>query len=67
MGIERVKEYIIKDLTLEEIFGESNNNMTHDYINSMFGYKKKQYIGLNLINDMDYEIKNVIMTVLKII
>lgn len=57
MSVERTRDYIIKDLSLKEFFGDPNNNITHDFIKAQFEYKKKQYKDLKLIEDMNYLIR----------
>ncbi|OEC87890.1 MULTISPECIES: hypothetical protein [Methanobacterium] len=56
MAIERVKDYIVGDLALRDIFGDPNINATYDFIRSMFEVRKQKYTDLRLISDMKYEI-----------
>lgn len=56
IAIERVKDYIVGDLALRDIFGDPNIKPTYDYIKGMFKSRKQKYTDLKLITDMVYEI-----------
>ena len=59
MKIERVKNYIVKRLTLEDILGMDNVATTRDYIKGLFEYEKQLAMNNNYLTDMEYEITSV--------
>lgn len=59
MKIERVKNYIVKRLTLADILGEDNLRPTRDYLKGLFEYEKELAIANNYLVDMEYELVNV--------
>ena len=59
MKIERVKNYIIKRLTLSDILGEDNNSVTRDYVKGLFEYEKNLALQNNYLVDMEYNLVNV--------
>jgi len=56
MALERVKDYIVGDLALRDIFSKPNITATYDYIKGMFAVRKQRYQDLGLIHDMNYVI-----------
>lgn len=56
MAIERVKDYIVGDLALRDIFSKPTINASYDFVKSMFRVRKQRYLELGLIEDMNYEI-----------
>jgi len=56
MAIERVKDYIVGDLALRDIFSKPNVKPSFDFVKSMFRVRKQRYLELDLITDMNYEI-----------
>lgn len=56
MAIERIKDFIVGDLALRDIYGDPNTKPTREGIGGMFSYKKDEYVRLGLIEDMDYDI-----------
>lgn len=56
MKIERVKNYMIKKLSFQDIFGEDNNKITRAYISSLFEHEKNIAIDNGYLVDMDYNI-----------
>ena len=56
MALERIKDYIVGDLALRDIFGNPNIKPTYDYIKGMFKSRKQKYTDLGLIIDMKYDI-----------
>ena len=65
MKIERVKNYIVKRLTLADILGEDNNRITRDYLVGVFEREKQLAINNNYLVDMDYAISNIDTTTVK--
>ena len=59
MKIERVKNYIIKRLTLSDALGEDNNGITRDYVRGMFEFEKNTAIQNKYLVDMEYVLKTV--------
>lgn len=59
MKIERVKNYIIKRLTLADVLGDDNNKTTRDYIKGMFEYEKRLAMNNNYLVDMEYNLVNI--------
>lgn len=59
MKIERVKNYIIKRLTLSDILGEDNNKVTRAYVKGLFEYEKQLAIANNYLVDMEYNLVNI--------
>lgn len=59
MKIERVKNYIIKRLTLSDVLGEDNNRVTKDYIKGLFEYERQLAMANNYLVDMEYNLKNI--------
>ena len=59
MKIERVKNYMIKRLALEDILGEDNNKLTRDLVKALFEYEKSLAIRNNYLVDMEYSIVSV--------
>ena len=59
MKTERVKNYIIKRLALEDILGEDNNKLTRDLVKALFEYEKSLAIRNNYLVDMEYSIVSV--------
>lgn len=56
MKIERVKNYIIKRLTLANVLGDDNLKPTRDYIKGLFEYEKQLALANNYLVDMEYEL-----------
>ena len=56
MKVERVKNFIVKQLSFDEVFGEDNNEPTIDYVKGLFEYEKELLLKNNYITDMTYEI-----------
>ncbi len=56
MKIERVKNYIIKRLTLADALGEDNTRVTRDYLKGLFEYEKQLAMANNYLVDMEYEL-----------
>ena len=56
MKIERVKNYIIKRLTLADFLGEDNNKITRNSIKGKFEYEKQLAIQNNYLVDMEYNL-----------
>lgn len=56
MAIDRIKDYIVGDLALRDIFSKPNSNPTYEYIKGMFKSRAQQYKDLSLITDMNYNI-----------
>lgn len=56
MKIERVKNYIIKRLTLSDVLGDDNIRPTREYLEGMFEYEKNVAIQSNYLIDMDYNL-----------
>lgn len=59
MKIERVKNYIIKRLSLADVLGEDNNRVTRDYLKGLFEYERQLAIANNYLVDMEYELVSV--------
>lgn len=59
MKIERVKNYIIKRLSLVNILGDDNSKATKDYLKGLFEYEKQLAIANNYLVDMEYELLTV--------
>lgn len=59
MKIERVKNYIIKRLTLSDILGEDNIRPTRDYLKGLFEYERQLAMANNYLVDMEYELINI--------
>ena len=57
MKVERVKNYMIKRLTLRNFLGEDNVDATLDSIRGMFEFEKNLAIETGLILDMDYTLQ----------
>jgi len=58
MKIERVKNYMIKRLTLEDWLGDDNNNVTRDSIKGKFEAEKQLAIQNKFLVDMEYNLVN---------
>lgn len=56
MKVERVKNYIVKQLSFSDVFGEDNNEPTLDYVKGLFEYEKELALKNNYVTDMTYEI-----------
>lgn len=56
MKIERVKNYIIKRLTLADALGDDNTRVTRDYLKGLFEYERQLAIANNYLVDMEYEL-----------
>ena len=56
MKIERVKNYIIKRLTLSEALGDDNTRLTRDYLKGLFEYERQLAIANNYLVDMEYSL-----------
>ena len=56
MKIERVKNYIIKRLTLADALGEDNTRITRDYLKGLFEYERQLAISNNYLVDMEYSL-----------
>ena len=56
MKIERVKNYIIKRLTLADVLGDDNNQVTRDYLKGLFEYERQLAMANNYLVDMEYEL-----------
>ncbi len=59
MKIERVKNYIIKRLSLVDVLGEDNTRITRDYLKGLFEYEKQLAMNNNYLIDMEYELLTV--------
>lgn len=59
MKIERVKNYLIKRLTLADALGDDNIRPTREYLKGLFEYEKNIAIQNNYIVDMDYNLVSV--------
>lgn len=59
MKIERVKNYIIKRLTLADVLGEDNNSITIAYVKGLFEYEKNLALQNNYLVDMEYNLVSV--------
>ena len=59
MKIERVKNYIIKRLTLSDVLGEDNNRVTRDYLKGLFEYERQLAMQNNYLVDMEYNLVNI--------
>ena len=59
MKIERVKNYIIKRLTLSDVLGEDNIRPTRDYLKGLFEYERQLAMANNYLVDMEYELINI--------
>lgn len=56
MKVERVKNYIIKRLRFDDVFGEDNNEPTLDFVKGLFEYEKGLALKNNYLTAMEYEI-----------
>ena len=56
MKVERVKNFIVKQITFSDVFGEDNNEPSLDYVKGLFEYEKELALKNNYVTDMDYEI-----------
>ena len=56
MKVERVKNFMVKQLSFADVFGEDNNEPTIDYVKGLFEYEKELALKNNYLTDMDYEI-----------
>lgn len=56
MKIERVKNYIIKRLTLADALGDDNVRVTRDYLKGLFEYERQLAMANNYLVDMEYEL-----------
>ena len=59
MKIERVKNYMIKRLTLSDALGEDNDGITRDHVRGIFEFEKNTAIQNNYLVDMEYVLKTV--------
>ena len=59
MKIERVKNYMIKRLTLADVLGEDNDRVTRAYVKGLFEYEKQLAINNNYIVNMEYSLSNI--------
>lgn len=59
MKIERVKNYIIKRLSLVDVLGDDNTRITRDYLKGLFEYEKQLAMANNYLVDMEYELLSV--------
>ena len=59
MKIERVKNYIIKRLSLADVLGEDNTRVTRDYLKGLFEYERQLAMANNYLVDMEYELVSV--------
>lgn len=59
MKIERVKNYILKRLTLSDVLGDDNIKPTRDYLKGLFEYEKQLAVANNYLVDMEYELLSV--------
>lgn len=59
MKIERVKNYIIKRLSLADVLGEDNIRVTRDYLKGLFEYERQLAMSNNYLVDMEYELSAV--------
>lgn len=57
--IERVKNYMIKRLTLADVLGNDNDAITRDYVRGIFEFEKNVAIQNRYLVDMEYVIKAV--------
>lgn len=65
MKVERVKNYMIKRLTLEDYLGEDNDSITQGVIKGLFEFEKNQAIKSGLLLDMNYTLQVVDSETLK--
>ena len=56
MKVERTKNYMIKKLSFEDVFGEDTVDITKSYVTGLFEYEKKLAKEAGLITDMTYDI-----------
>ena len=56
MKIERVKNYIVKRLSLRDVLGEDNIRPTRDYLKGLFEYERQLAMANNYLVDMEYQI-----------
>ena len=56
MKVERVKNFIVKQLSFADVFGEDNNEPTIDFIKGLFEYEKDLALKNNYVTNMEYEI-----------
>ena len=59
MKIERVKNYMIKRLTLKDFLGDDNNQVTRNSIKGKFQYEKDLAIKSGYLVDMEYNLVTV--------
>lgn len=59
MKIERVKNYIIKRLSLVDVLGDDNTRITRDYLKGLFEYERQLAMANNYLVDMEYELVSV--------
>lgn len=59
MKIERVKNYMIKRLTLADYLGDDNNNVTRDSIKGKFEFERQLAMQNNYLVDMEYNFVNI--------
>lgn len=59
MKIERVKNYIIKRLTLSDVLGDDNTKPTRDFLKGLFEYERQLAMANNYLIDMEYELLNI--------
>lgn len=56
MKVERVKNYMIKRLRFDDVFGEDNNDPTLNFVRGLFEYEKELALKNKYITSMTYEI-----------
>lgn len=59
MKIERVKNYMIKRLTLSDYLGDDNDRVTRGMLKGKFEFEKQLAIKNNYLVDMDYNFENI--------
>lgn len=56
MKVERVKNYMIKRLRFDDVFGEDNTEPTLDFVKGLFEFEKETAIKAGYLTAMEYEI-----------
>ena len=59
MKIERVKNYIVKRLSLRDVLGDDNIRPTRDYLKGLFEYERQLAMANNYLVDMEYQLLTV--------
>ena len=55
MKIERVRNYVLKRLVVEDSLGEDNDEYTREHVDGIFSSERDKAIRNRLIKDMEYE------------